>query len=168
MKGDLNLKQTNNHPIPCSPEAAGLSAVSGCKDGSGILPGCAPLASPYVPFQPQAPDRYQANLALIRGTLYPGLDLPLLGMVNTQEKSGTALHRLQALHFALSELGLYLDTHVEDTEAAELYNQYAEQYQDCLQQYQKDGGVLAQMDAAQSGRWQWLNDPWPWDAETEG
>ena len=52
----------------------------------GLLPAQAPLANPYVPFQETDPPKYEARKALIRGTLYPGLDLPLLGMVN--EKPG--------------------------------------------------------------------------------
>ncbi len=48
---------------------------------------------------------------LIRGTLFPGLDLPFMGMVNNTEKSDTPMHELQALAFAIQELALYLDTH---------------------------------------------------------
>ena len=39
------------------------------------------------------------------------------------------MHQLQALGFAVQELGLYLDTHGDDTEAAELFRQYTEMYE---------------------------------------
>ena len=95
----------------------------------GILPAQAPLANPYVPFQQHGPVQYPAATGLIRGTLFPCLDLPFLNMVNTEEQSETMLHQLQALGFAVQELGLYLDTHGDDAEAVELFRQYTELYE---------------------------------------
>ena len=48
----------------------------------GRLPAMAPLANPYVPFQLENPPQYEAQKGLVRGTLFPGLDLPFMGMVN--------------------------------------------------------------------------------------
>ena len=135
----------------------------GCADWQGKLPACAPLANPYVPFQMVNSERYDAPNALIRGTLYPGLDLPYRGMVNTQEKNGTPLGELQSLGLALHELGLYLDTHQYDEEAVSLFDQYAEMYEAAVQQYEQNGGVLMQSRSAQSGCYEWLENPWPWD-----
>jgi spore coat protein JB len=56
--------------------------------------------------------------------LFPGLDLPFMGMVNEQLKPDTLLSQLQTVNFAVQELALYLDTHREDTEALELYRSY--------------------------------------------
>ncbi|MBQ7230765.1 MAG: spore coat associated protein CotJA [Oscillospiraceae bacterium] len=81
---------------------------------TGMLPAQAPLANPYVPFQEKDPPKYEARKALIRGTLYPGLDLPLLGMVNEKLKPDTLLSQLQSVNFAVQELALYLDTHRDD------------------------------------------------------
>lgn len=139
-----------------------------CADTDGRLPGCAPLANPFVPFQQAAPEQYQPPKALIRGTLYPALDLPFRGMVNKTEFAGTALVQIQELGFALRELGLYLDTHEADTEAADLFNRYAEQYEDAMAQYQKDGGSLTQLQAAMGGTYVWLREPWPWEFREEG
>lgn len=136
-----------------------------CTEAQGVLPSCAPLANPYVPFQQENAKTYQAAKGLIRGTLYPGLDLPFMGMVNQQEKNDTAMHRLQTLNFAITELGLYLDTHASDLEATELFNQYVEQYTDAMQQYERKFGSLTQMGAALNGQYEWLSDPWPWDFE---
>ena len=86
----------------------------------GRLPAMAPLANPYVPFQLENPPKYEIRKGLVRGTLFPGLDLPFMGMVNNKEKNQTPMTQLQALAFAIQELALYLDTHREDTEALEL------------------------------------------------
>ena len=136
-----------------------------CSEAHGILPGCAPLANPYVPFQQEHASTYQAPTGLIRGTLYPGLDLPFMGMVNQKEKTANMANWLHALHFAISELGLYLDTHPSDMEALELFNQYVEQYGEAMQNYEQKHGALNQMAAGMHGRYDWLDGPWPWDYE---
>lgn len=133
--------------------------------GMGTLPSCAPLANPYVPFQSSNPEVYSAPKGMVRGTMYPGLDLPFKGMVNEKEKAATPLHQLQSLAFAIQELGLYLDTHSDDKDAVDLFNQYAEKYADALQMYERKRGSLTQMDSALTGTYDWLKDPWPWDYE---
>lgn len=138
-----------------------------CADHNGTLPACAPLAVPFVPFQQAAAAQYGLDYALARGTLFEGLDLPLLGVQNSPFTNMTAMEQLQALGFAIHELGLYLDTHATDTEAVALFNQYAELYEDAVQQYQQNGGDLVQLTAASGGSYQWLRDPWPWDEREE-
>ena len=136
----------------------------------GRLPAMAPLANPYVPFQLENPPKYEAKKALTRGTLFPGLDLPFLGMVNKGNLPATTLAELQALDFAIVELALYLDTHREDSEALELYRKYQELYQRCRQIYEKKYGPLSHSSAGDGEDYPWLNDPWPWDlgANMEG
>ena len=105
---------------------------------TGALPSQAPLANPYVPFQENDPPKYEARKALIRGTMYPGLDLPFLGMVNDQLKPDTLLSQLQSVNFAVQELALYLDTHREDAEALELYRSYQEMYRKLRKMYEAE------------------------------
>lgn len=133
-----------------------------CAEGAGCLPACAPLANPFVPFQPENAAIYETPTALIRGTLFPGLDLPFMGMVNTNLKD-SPLGELMALGFGVTELGLYLDTHQNDTEAAELFKEYAKLYQLASEAYAETYGPLRQSDAVADGQYRWLNDPWPWD-----
>ncbi len=78
--------------------------------GEGRLPAMAPLANPYVPFQKENPPKYEARKGIIRGTLFPGLELPFMGMVNKNELPVTPKTELQVLAFAIQELALYLDT----------------------------------------------------------
>ena len=135
----------------------------------GLLPAQAPLANPYVPFQEQDPPKYEARKALIRGTMYPGLDLPLLGMVNEKLKPDTILSQLQTVNFAVQELALYLDTHRDDREALELYQSYQQMYSNLRGMYEAENGPLNHMHA-QEGAYRWLDDPWPWEycANREG
>lgn len=140
-----------------------ISKMNQSSCGEGRLPAAAPLANPYVPFQLEGPVRYEPRKAIVRGTLYPGLDLPLLGMVNKNNLPVTPLSELQVLAFAVQELALYLDTHPEDTEALELYRQYQEMYQKCSIAYQKDIRPLNHTAPNQDSAYAWLNDPWPWE-----
>jgi len=130
---------------------------------TGILPECGMLAVPYVPVQRSADPGYQADRALARGTLFPGLDLPFLGMVNQKEKPVTPLSELQVLGFAIQELALYLDTHRDDREALELYQNYQKMYAHCKEEYRKQRGPMNHMQPGDSREYQWLNDPWPWE-----
>lgn len=131
--------------------------------GEGKLPACAPLANPYVPFQMERSPKYEARKGLVRGTLFPGLDLPFMGMVNTKEKSNTPLHELQALGFAIQELALYLDTHRDDEEALELYRAYQELYRKGSAEYAEKCGPLNHMQLDTGSEYRWLHDPWPWE-----
>ena len=129
----------------------------------GRLPAMAPLANPYVPFQLENPPRYEARKGLIRGTLYPGLDLPFMGMVNNKELAVTSMTDLQALGFAIQELALYLDTHRNDMEALELYRAYQQMYNKCKEEHSRKCGPMNHHTVTEGEQYQWLDDPWPWE-----
>ena len=129
----------------------------------GRLPASAPLANTFVPFQPENAPRYDARKGLVRGTLYPGLDLPFLGMANQKEKPITPLTELQVLGFAIQELALYLDTHRDDREALQVYQDYQKMYNHCRNEYLKKRGPLNHAQETDAKQYEWLNDPWPWE-----
>lgn len=131
--------------------------------GMGTLPAQAPLANPYVPFQSENPPKYEARKALVRGTLYPGLELPFMDRINSQELPVTAMSELQALAFAIQELALYLDTHRDDTEALELYRNYQRLYSTGREAFVRDRGPLTHDSVTDAKAYAWLDDPWPWE-----
>ena len=135
----------------------------------GKLPSSAPLANPYVPFQLENPPVYEASNGIVRGTLFPGLDLPFMGMINQKQLPTTPLAELQTMAFAIQELALYLDTHRNDTEALEMYRMYQKMYMDGKNAYEKDHGPLNHMSLS-GDKYRWLDDPWPWEycAHREG
>lgn len=130
---------------------------------AGHLPAEAPLANPYVPFQRENPPKYEARYGLVRGTMFPGLDLPFQGRVNTKELNMTPMTELQALNFAIQELQLYLDTHRDDRDALEAYRAYQQMYRACREQYEAKYGPLNQMSGDDCQDFRWLDDPWPWE-----
>lgn len=135
-----------------------------CDDREGALPcRCAPLAFPYIPVQNKDPQRYDQQLALQRGTLFPGLDLPFhKEMKNRFAVNNSALAELMALDFAIDELGLYLTTHADDKEVLELYWSYIRLAKEGRRKYEEMYGPLSQTTITEGG-YKWLDDPWPWE-----
>jgi len=130
--------------------------------GQGKLPDTAYLANPFVPFQQEDPPKYEPRKGLIRGTIYPGLDLPFKGMVNKNEKPRTPMTELQTLAFVIQELALYLDTHPTDRNALEMYQAYQEKYHELKAEYTNRVGPLNHRTPSK-GPYRWLDDPWPWE-----
>lgn len=134
-----------------------------CAEGFGALPGCAPLAVPFVPFQQEGASQYGRSEALAQGTLFPGLNLPFHLEVKGEPVPKTPLSELQALCFVLAELGLYLDTHPEDQEAFQLFQKYAALEKEGRIRYEEQYGPLQQTSAAMDDHYTWVHDPWPWN-----
>ena len=128
----------------------------------GLLPDEAPLAMAYVPIQKSAEPAYESIDALSKGTLFPGLDLPFMNLINKNELPVTPLTELQTLGFVLQELALYLDTHRDDKEAFEVFKDFQKLYAKGREKYEKDCGPLTHMSAMENG-YSWLCDPWPWE-----
>lgn len=131
--------------------------------GEGRLPSVAPLANPYVPFQKNNASRYEPRKALIRGTLFSGLDLPFMGMVNKNEKPITPMTELQTIAFAIQELALYLDTHRDDKDAFDLYSMLQKTYKEAKDEYEKECGPMTHYSRVEQKEYKWLDDPWPWE-----
>ena len=128
----------------------------------GSLPENAPLAAAYIPMQDSAVPAYEAGDALARGTLFPGLDLPFMGLVN-KELPSSPMTELMAIDFVIDELELYLDTHANDEEAFALYQTMLALRQEARDRYVALCGPLTQHDILGSDSYTWLNGPWPWE-----
>ena len=128
----------------------------------GSLPNPAPLAVAYVPMQDSAVPYNDASEALVRGTLFPGLDLPFMNIVNN-DLPDTPMTEMMAIDFAADELELYLDTHSDDTEAFELYQTMLALKQEARERYAKRCGPVLQTDMLGMKTFNWLNNPWPWE-----
>ena len=129
---------------------------------TGTLPQTAPLAAAYVPMQRAAQPSYEANEALSHCTLFPGLDLPFMNIVNGLQPHD-ALSELQAICFAAHELALYLDTHKDDQEAFEMLKTFLALKQEAKDRYTRKYGAVCPDDLAGAESFSWTEDPWPWD-----
>lgn len=143
------------------PIVQGTEDSASCSFREGTLPECAPLALSYVPMQASAAPSYDPEDALKRGTLFPGLELPFMNVVNTREISGP-LAEVMALCFVSHELQLYLDTHPEDDEAFALLRRMLSLTAEAKRRYTERCGPLTPADLARSETFDWLREPWPW------
>jgi len=139
-----------------------------CNYKEGPLPSCAPLAVAMVPKQQSSKPAYEANEALAKGTLFPGLDLPFMDYVATGPVESTPLAELMALDFVLQELSLYLDTHQNDKEAFETWKALKKLAAEGRKRYAETCGPIMRGDTAQFDSWVWPDDPWPWDCGKAG
>lgn len=133
-----------------------------CGYKCGALPDCAPLAAGMVAPQTDNKPSYKADKALARGTLFPGLDLPLGNIVNDSVED-VPLAELMAIQFAAHDLSLYLDTHRNDTEAFETYKDLLKLCKEGAQRYVRMYGPVMKTDLAGADSYTWLNGPWPWE-----
>ena len=134
---------------------------------NGSLPGMeAPLAAAYVPMQTAASPSYEAGEALSRGTLFPGLDLPLMNIVN-DDMPITPLTELMAIDFVTDELGLYLDTHSDDREALEMYQTFLALKKEAAERYAEKYGPVCKKDMLGMNSYCWLKEPWPWEYQSK-
>ncbi|MBR4549555.1 MAG: spore coat protein CotJB [Oscillospiraceae bacterium] len=116
----------------------------------------------YVPMQTSAAPAYEAEDALLRGTLFPGLDLPFMGLVN-RDLPSTPLAEMMAIDFVVDELELYLDTHAEDEEAFALYQTMLSLQKEARERYARRCGPILQSDMLGMDSYAWLSGPWPWE-----
>ncbi|MBT2682066.1 spore coat protein CotJB [Bacillus sp. ISL-37] len=74
-----------------------------------------------------------------------------------------AMEELQAVDFVLVELTLYLDTHPDDYEAINQFNQFAKERRRLKKVVESMYGPLQQYGNSYSGYpWNWNDGPWPW------
>lgn len=96
--------------------------------------------------------------------MFPGLNLPFHLKVEGSTLPSTPLVELQALEFVVLELGIYLDTHPEDTEALHFCSSSMRPWKRPLRPpYESKFGPLMKSSAASGERYNWLQDPWPWN-----
>lgn len=129
---------------------------------NGSLPERFPLATSLTPMQDAAEPVYESGEALSRGTLFPGLDLPFMNVVNP-DLPDTPQTELMAICFVAHELGLYLDTHAEDEEAFALFQSMLAMQEEARRRYVELCGPIKMTDLLGADRYTWLYDPWPWE-----
>ncbi len=73
------------------------------------------------------------------------------------------MEQIQQVDFAIVELQLYLDTHPQDYNAIQQFNQLAAQSKQLKAQYEQQFGPLTQFGGSFSSYpWSWNEAPWPW------
>jgi len=104
----------------------------------------------------------------LRGNLFNNLYDPYknykYGMLNPTNKKEELLFNILMYKFALKELNLYLDTHPNNSNMLNLYNQYLSEEKKLCNEYERSYGPLT-TDSLNLGTnsWSWIKSPWPWE-----
>lgn len=73
------------------------------------------------------------------------------------------LNKLTVLDFALVDLHLYLNTHPNDREAIEKYNDIAAKADSVRMMYEENFGPLCSFrSSSDENNFTWIDEPWPW------
>lgn len=76
----------------------------------------------------------------------------------------TLLNELTSLDFIAVDMGLYLNTHPNESEAIVAYDRVIAAADAVRAKYEEEFGPLCSFRsyAADTQNWQWKNEPWPW------
>ena len=72
------------------------------------------------------------------------------------------IDQIKCLDFTIIELGLYLDTHPDDKQMIELFNQYSRDAKTARDEFENKFGPLL-VNSKEGFPWAWNNRPWPWE-----
>ncbi|MDD4808667.1 MAG: spore coat protein CotJB [Bacilli bacterium] len=111
---------------------------------------------------------YDPYNGFIRGNMFPALynsyktSKPFeIEPINEQAE---LLTYIDAYGFAAHDIHLYLDVNPTDREMINFFNQFKDERNKVVNQYeQKFGPLNLNSDALNRTPWAWINDPWPWD-----
>lgn len=73
------------------------------------------------------------------------------------------LKKMSAYAFAAYDWNLYLDTHPGDTQAIAMFRKMTDKANELKSEYQAKYGPLTASASVSEDRWDWIDNPWPWD-----
>ena len=111
---------------------------------------------------------YDPYNGLIRGNLFKNLYDPYKSgepyEIKPMNAQAELLTNIDALSFAMVDLGLFLDVNPNNQDAIKLFNQYREEKEYLMKEYEsKYGPITLDSDSLNSYPWSWKDMPWPWD-----
>lgn len=113
------------------------------------------------------PDQlYDVYNGFIRGNMFPNLfnqyKLSRPYDIKPMNRQAELLTKVDAYSFAMHDVNLYLDTHPNDRNMLELFNQYSEDMKQSISEYENEFGPLL-VSSKEESPWSWNNMPWPWE-----
>ena len=104
----------------------------------------------------------------IRGNMFRNLYDPYKNNepyeIKPMNEQAELLTYIDALSFAMVDLGLLLDVNPNNQDAIKLFNQYREEKENLTKEYEsKYGPISLDSDSLNSYPWAWKDMPWPWD-----
>ena len=102
--------------------------------------------------------------AFNRGNMFDDLYWPYkyVADVKANNEEDELMLKLQMYSFAALEMNLYLDLYPNDIQAIGLYNQYKEEEENLLKEYEDKYGKIC-LGINENYTWDWIKAPWPWE-----
>ena len=73
------------------------------------------------------------------------------------------MREIQKYAFALTEAGLFLDTHPHCGKAMRFYEETRRRKAEAERLYEEKIGPLTVSGVKSGGEWSWVTEPWPWE-----
>lgn len=113
-------------------------------------------------------DLYDPYQGFIRGNLFPDLYNTYQNYqaynIEPMNEQARLLTYVDSLEFASHDLNLYLDTHPNDREMIQLFQNYQEEAKKAVGEYEsKYGPLYVSSNTLNKTPWAWNDLPWPWE-----
>ena len=99
---------------------------------------------------------------LFKDIYYPYKKSPKLIAENSEEEK---LKVIQEYAIALMDLNLYLDIYPNDNYLLNLFNEYQNQYEKHVKEFESKYYPLNASSASKNNYWNWLEGKWPWERD---
>ncbi|MCL2838159.1 MAG: spore coat protein CotJB [Oscillospiraceae bacterium] len=73
------------------------------------------------------------------------------------------MKRINAYGLAVGDWNLYLDTHPDDRMGINQYHDNLKKLRSLVTEFEARFGPLSAAASTSMDRWDWVDDPWPWD-----
>ena len=116
--------------------------------------------------QVSANELYDVYNGFIRGNMFPDLyntyKITKPFDIKPGNEQAELLTYIDAYCFGAHDLNLYLDTNPNDKAMIDLFNQYTNEANNLIKQYEGKYGPLF-VDGSVTYPWAWNESPWPWE-----
>lgn len=101
------------------------------------------------------------------GTLFKNLYKPYktTPKIIPESKEEKDLLKIQAYEIALMDLNLYLDVYPNDNSLTNLYNQYKNELDKLVNEFELKYYPIKKSSSAENGKWKWVDGKWPWECD---
>ena len=83
--------------------------------------------------------------------------------LNVNNQRDELLYKIQMNTFALIDYNLYLDMYPNDTKILNEFINTKDELNKLISEYESKYGVICQNKINDSSKWNWIDNPWPWD-----
>lgn len=117
------------------------------------------------------PVLFEPQEAITLGNLFKDLYMSYQGFSNyclqPENNRQHALLEVQMYNFIAHEINLYLDTHPDDHNMIQLYQEYVEKAKKAQMTFEKKYGPLEVQNSENKVPFDWLQGPWPWEYQQD-